>query len=78
MYVTAHEYGPHIQNQLGTMDRADRTTTGADSDGVRLELQADCHTGTWVGTAATVEDPDRPLPQGDVRPTPVRTPSLRC
>jgi predicted metalloprotease len=60
MYVTAHEYGHHIQNQLGTMDSADRTATGADSDGVRLELQADCYAGMWVGAAATVEDPDRP------------------
>lgn len=60
MYVTAHEYGHHIQNQLGTMDTIDRQSTGPESDGVRLELQADCYAGMWVGAAATTEDPDRP------------------
>lgn len=60
MYVTAHEYGHHVQHQLGTMDGLDRQDTGEQSDGVRLELQADCYAGMWVGAAATVEDPDRP------------------
>lgn len=60
MYVTAHEYGHHIQNQLGAMDGLDRRDTGPTSDGVRLELQADCYAGMWVGAAATTEDPDRP------------------
>lgn len=60
MYVTAHEYGHHIQNELGTMTNIDRRGTGPESDGVRLELQADCYAGMWVGSAATTEDPDRP------------------
>ncbi|GEN79159.1 KPN_02809 family neutral zinc metallopeptidase [Actinotalea fermentans] len=60
MYVTAHEYGHHVQNLLGTMDGLDRRDTGPTSDGVRLELQADCYAGMWVGAAATTQDPDRP------------------
>ena len=60
MYVTAHEYGHHIQQVTGVMDRADRQGSGADSDSVRVELQADCYAGLWAGDAATREDPDRP------------------
>ena len=58
MYVVAHEYGHHIQNVTGYFDRADRSGTGEDSDSVRLELQADCLAGMWIGHAATVPDPD--------------------
>jgi len=58
MYVVAHEYGHHIQNVTGYFDRADRSGSGEDSDSVRLELQADCLAGMWVGHAATVPDPD--------------------
>ena len=47
-YIVAHEFGHHIQNLLGTMDRADRSGTGATSDSVRLELQADCYAGIWA------------------------------
>ena len=31
-------------------------TTGPTSDGVRLELQADCFAGAWVGAASTTVD----------------------
>jgi predicted metalloprotease len=31
-------------------------TTGPTSDGVRLELQADCFAGAWVGAASTTLD----------------------
>jgi len=57
-YVVAHEYGHHIQALTGVMDRADRSGTGADSDSVRVELQADCYAGLWAGHAATTVDPD--------------------
>jgi uncharacterized protein len=58
MYIVAHEFGHHIQNQQGTMATIDRQDTGPGSDGVRLELQADCYAGMWVGQAANVVDPD--------------------
>lgn len=56
MYVVAHEWGHHIQNVLGTMDNLDLRDTGAASDSVRLELQADCYGGSWVKNASTVAD----------------------
>ena len=46
-YVLGHEYGHHIQNLMGTMGQV-RTQQGADSDAVRLELQADCYAGMWT------------------------------
>ena len=49
-YVLGHEYGHHIQNLMGTMGRV-RTQKGADSDAVRLELQADCYAGVWAANA---------------------------
>ncbi len=58
MYVTAHEYGHHVQNITGVMEQSDRSATGASSDSVKVELQADCYAGMWVGEAATTVDPD--------------------
>ena len=49
--------GHHIQNLLGTMGRV-RTQQGANSDSVRLELQADCYAGMWAHAATTTEDAD--------------------
>lgn len=56
LYVVAHEWGHHIQNLIGQMDRIDNNQTGPTSDGVRLELQADCFAGAWVGAAERTTD----------------------
>ena len=56
LYVVAHEWGHHIQNITGIMDGLDLQTAGESSDGVRLELQADCFAGAWVGAATTTVD----------------------
>ena len=47
-YVIAHEYGHHIQNLLGAMDRRDANAPGAEGGSVRTELQADCYAGVWA------------------------------
>lgn len=49
LYVLAHEYGHHVQNIAGIMEEHPNNGTGPDSNGVRLELQADCFAGAWVG-----------------------------
>lgn len=54
MYVIAHEWGHHIQNITGRMDGLNLQDQGPTSDGVRLELQADCYAGSWVKDASTV------------------------
>jgi len=54
-YVVAHEYGHHIEDQLGILDRM-RTRQGATSDSVKVELMADCLAGAWAKNASTTED----------------------
>ncbi len=47
-YVIAHEYGHHIENLRGVLDRGRSRETGPQSAGVRVELQADCLAGMWA------------------------------
>jgi uncharacterized protein len=45
-YVIAHEVGHHIENIQRTFDKLD---TRNNSNSVKVELQADCYAGTWLG-----------------------------
>jgi predicted metalloprotease len=70
-YVVAHEFGHHIQNVLGYIDRGQQDPQGPESGAVRVELQADCYAGLWVKHASTQAGPDgqpflEPITQQDL------------
>lgn len=61
-YVIAHEVGHHVQNLLGTLDRA-RTAQASASQvegkqiQVGVELQADCYAGVWAANDRNLLEP---------------------
>ncbi|MFZ4893552.1 neutral zinc metallopeptidase [Plantibacter sp. Mn2098] len=72
LYVVAHEWGHHIQQITGIMDRANRQGTGPASDSVRIEVQADCFAGAWVAAASDTSDERgvrflKPVTQAQIR-----------
>jgi predicted metalloprotease len=66
-YVIAHEYGHHVQDLLGTMDRVSGNSQGASSDSVRLELQADCYGGVWAKNAVDTGFYEKPFTDADIQ-----------
>lgn len=58
LYIVGHEWGHHIQNITGVMEQYPNNGTGPESNGVRMELQADCYAGAWLGDAAELRDPN--------------------
>jgi predicted metalloprotease len=52
-YVVAHEVAHHIQNELGTLPKANQARQSMSKENsnrvsVMIELQADCYSGVWA------------------------------
>jgi predicted metalloprotease len=55
-YVIAHEVGHHVQDLLGTLNKANQlqarsSKTQGNAVQVQVELQADCYAGVWATRA---------------------------